>query len=685
MTRSSSIDRIRNLGIVAHVDAGKTTLTERVLLFTGRIRSAGEVHDGNTRTDSHPIEKRKGITILAAAVSCDWRDHRIQLIDTPGHVDFTIEVERSLRVLDGAVCVLDAVAGVEPQTETVWRQADRYRVPRVAFVNKLDRPGADFERCLRELHERLGARPVAIVWPLVVDQRLVGVVDLVEQRVLWWDDDDGDGSTYRVLGLDVVPAELSDNLQQARGRLIDACADEDDAILAAVIEGREVTAAQLRAALRQATIAARIVPVLGGSALANLGVQPLLDAVVDLLPSPADRGAVRSVDGGEERAPSRHQPVAALAFKVAFDEHGQLTFVRVYSGVLARGQTVVGSRSGRRFRVGRLVQLQADQRVEVDRLEAGEIGGLVGVPVASGETLSDPDRPIVLEAIATPEPVVRVAIEAVTRAERERLSFVLGRMIAADPSLRIETDADTGQTLLAGMGQLHLDIAVERMAAEHGIEVVTGQPLVAYRTTLEREVRRELRHVKQSGGPGQFAHVVLDVGPAAAGAGLVFEDRIRGGSVPRSYVAAVEHGVRSAMSDGLLGGHPVVDVRVVMVDGSTHPNDSSELAFTIAGALAFKAAAVDAGPVLLEPVMRLEVTCGEADVGAVVGDLARRRAQVLGLDVRGADRVVKAEVPLAESFGYAGALGGLTHGRGRFVLEPARYQPVPASARRAAV
>jgi elongation factor G len=680
MTRSSSIDRIRNLGIVAHVDAGKTTLTERVLLFTGRIRSAGEVHDGNTRTDSHPIEKRKGITILAAAVSCDWRDHRIQLIDTPGHVDFTIEVERSLRVLDGAVCVLDAVAGVEPQTETVWRQADRYRVPRIAFVNKLDRPGADFERCLRELHERLGARPVAIVWPLVVDQHLVGVVDLVEERVLWWDD--GDGSTYRVLGLDVVPAELSENLVAARGRLIDACADEDDAILAAVVDGRPVAPAALRAALRKATIASRIVPVLGGSALANLGVQPLLDAVVDLLPSPADRGAVRAVDGGDQRAPSRNEPVAALAFKVTFDEHGQLTFVRVYSGVLERGMTVVGSRSGRRLRVGRLVQLQADQRVEVDRLEAGEIGGLVGAPVASGETLSDPDRPIVLEAIATPDPVVRVAIEAVTRAERERLSFVLGRMIAADPSLRIETDADTGQTLLAGMGQLHLDIAVERMATEHGIEVATGQPRVAYRTTLERTVRRELRHVKQSGGPGQFAHVVLEVGPAAAGAGLVFADHIRGGSVPRSYVAAVEQGVRAAMSDGLLGGHPVVDVRVVLLDGSTHPNDSSELAFTIAGALAFKAAAVDAGPVLLEPVMRLEVTCGEADVGAVVGDLARRRAQVLGLDVRGGDRVVRAELPLAESFGYAGDLGGLTHGRGRFVLEPDRYQPVPASARR---
>jgi elongation factor G len=623
MTRSLPIERIRNIGVVAHVDAGKTTLTERILLFTGRIRSAGEVHDGNTRTDSHPIERRKGITILAAAVSCDWRGHRIHLIDTPGHVDFTIEVERSLRVLDGAVCVLDAVAGVEPQTETVWRQADRHRVPRIAFVNKLDRPGADFGRCVMELRERLGARAVPIVWPLIVDGRVVGVVDLIELRALRWDD--GDGSSYRVLGLDVVPAEVFDNCMQARERLLEVCADEDDAILAAVIDGREVAPSLVRAALRRATVTARVVPVLAGSALANLGVQPLLDAVVDLLPSPVDRGAIRAVDDDTERPPTRSAPVAALAFKVAFDDHGQLTFVRVYSGVLERGTTVVASHSGRQLRVGRLVQLQADQRIEVDRLLAGEIGGLVGALVGSGETLSDPDQPIALEAIATPDPVVRVAIEARTSADRERLSFVLGRLVAADPSLRIETDADTGQTLLAGMGQLHLDIAVERMATEHGVAVTTGQPRVAYRSTLARVVRRELRHVKQSGGPGQFAHVVLEVGPASPGAGFGFEDRIRGGSVPRSYVAAVENGVRAAMADGLLGGHPVVDVRVALLDGSTHPNDSSELAFHIAGALAFKAAAIDAGPVLLEPVMRLEVTCGEADVGAVVGDLARRR------------------------------------------------------------
>jgi len=679
MTRALSLEKIRNIGIIAHVDAGKTTLTERVLLYTGRIRAAGEVHHGNTHTDHDPIEKKKGITIMAAAVTCDWRGHRIHLIDTPGHVDFTIEVERSLRVLDGAVVVLDGVAGVEPQTETVWRQADRHRVPRLVFVNKLDRPGADYERCLREVADRLGGRPVAVTWPILDDGILVGVVDLVELRAITWADG-GDGRDFAVGD---VPDSLFDNLslRHARERLVEVCADEDPAILEALVEGRPLAPAALRAALRRATVAARIVPVLAGSAYRNRGVQPLLDAVVDLLPSPIDRGPVVAAEGGDDRPPSRSAPLAALAFKVVFDDHGQMTFVRVYSGVLARGMSVITSRTGRKLRVGRLVQLLADQRTEVDRLEAGEIGALLGAPIAGGETLADVDRPIALEAIAAPDPVVRVAVEAATSAERDRLGLALSRMVAADPSLRVETDADSGQTLLAGMGQLHLDIAVERLATEHGLAVVTGAPRVAYRSTLTRTVRRELRHVKQSGGPGQYAHVVVEIGPAPPGAGLVFEDRVRGGSIPRAFVPAVERGVRAAMADGLLGGHPVVDVAVALLDGSTHPKDSSELAFQIAGGLAFRAAAADAEPVLLEPVMRLEVTCGDDAVGAVVGDLGRRRGQVLGLDSRGAERVVRAEVPLAETFGYAGALSGLTHGRGRFVLEPCRYQPVPARAR----
>jgi elongation factor G len=666
MPRRFDIEQIRNIGIIAHVDAGKTTLTERVLFHTGRIHAIGEVHDATATTDSHPIEQRKGITILAAAVTCDWQGHRIHLIDTPGHVDFTIEVERSLRVLDGAVVVLDGVAGVEPQTETVWRQADRHRVPRIVFVNKLDRAGADFWRCVSDVRNRLRAQPVAVTVPLYDGDELVGVTDLVGQRELRWS---GDGPSVPV----VTEAVLSDNLRMAREQLLEACAEESPAVLEAIIDGREVSAQALWQALRAGTIAGRIVPVLAGSAYRHRGVEPLLDAVVALLPSPRDRG---QVDG----------ELAALGFKVVFDERGQLTFVRVYRGVLEKGMTVLASRAGRKLRVGRLVQLMADQRQEVSRLEAGEIGAIVGLPLAGGETICAPEAEVVLEAITAPEPVVRVAIEAATAADREKLGVALGRMVAADPSLRIESDAETGQTLLAGMGQLHLEIAKERLETEHRVAVTMGRPLVAYRSTVGRVVRRELRHVKQSGGPGQWAHVVIEVGPAERGAGVVFEDRIRGGAIPREYIRGVEAGVREAAADGLLGGHPVTDVRVVLVDGATHPNDSSELAFKIAGALAFRAAAADAEPCLLEPVMLLEVTCPDEHVGAVVGDLGRRGGQVLGLDVRegDGDRIVRAEVPLAQTFGYAGALSGLTHGRGRFVLEPLRYERVPTARARAA-
>jgi elongation factor G len=681
-SHSPELRKIRNLGIIAHVDAGKTTLTERVLLYTGRIHAAGEVHEGTTHTDSHVIERRKGITILAAAVTCDWDGHRLHLIDTPGHVDFTIEVERSLRVLDGAVVVLDAVAGVEPQTETVWRQADRHHVPRLVFVNKLDRPGAGLERCLVEVRERLGARPVAVNWPIFDGGdggdggELVGVVDLIEQRELRWHG--ADGTT--IVSTDVADS-LSDNLRSLRQRLVEACADHDVTLLEALVDGREVTPAAIRAALRRATLAGALVPVLAGSAYKRRGVQPLLDAVVADLPSPLDRGAVHDVASDATRAPALDAPLAALGFKVVFDDHGQMTFVRVYSGVLAKGMTVRASRSGRRFRVGRLVQLLADKREEVDRLEAGEIGAILGASLASGETLADPDQPITLEAIAAPEPVVRVALEPLTRDDREHLSLALARLTAADPSLRVESDAETGQTVLAGMGQLHLDIAVERLATEHGVDVRSGRPRVAYHTTLARRVRLEHRHVKQSGGPGQFAHVVLEVGPAAPGSGFAFEDRVRGGAVPRAFVSAVEDGVREAMAHGLLGGHPVVDVQVALLDGSTHPKDSSELAFKLAGQAAFRAAAAEAGAVLLEPVMRLEVVCPEAHVGTVVGDLGRRRGRVTDLGVRGPERVVAAEVPLAETFGYAGSLSGMTHGHGRFVLEPYRHEPVPAAAR----
>ncbi len=671
MSRRLDIERIRNLGIIAHVDAGKTTLTERVLFHTGRIHAPGEVHLGTAHTDSHELEQRRGITILAAAVTCDWRDHRIHLIDTPGHVDFTIEVERSLRVLDGAVVVLDGVAGVEPQTETVWRQADHHRVPRLVFVNKLDRVGADFDRCVREVRARLGARPVPITVPLVEDGALVGVIDLVERRAVRWA---GEGPSVPV---STPLASLSDNLQVARDLVLEVCADDDPAILAAIIDGHDVDAAALWRALRRATVAGRIVPVLAGSAYRYRGVEPLLDAVVALLPSPVDRGAIAG------RAPAASAALAALAFKVVYDDHGQLTFVRVYSGALAKGMTVLAARGGRRLRIGRLVQLMADERTEVDRLEAGEIGAIIGMPLASGETLCDPDAPVVLEAIRTPDPVVRVAVEAETASDREKLGVALGRMVGADPSLRLETNAETGQTLLAGMGQLHLEIAVERLASEHRVQVTTGRPLVAYRATLLRVARQTYRHAKQTGGPGQFAQIVLEVGPAERGAGVVFEDRIKGGAIPREFIRGVEAGARAAASDGVVDGYPIVDVRIALVDGLTHPNDSSELAFQIAGRFGFRAAAAEAGVAVLEPIMHLEVACPEAEVGAVVGDLGRRGGIVLGLDARGDERVVKAEVPLAATFGYAGALGGLTHGRGRFTLEPARYERVPEPRARA--
>jgi elongation factor G len=671
MSRRIDIERIRNIGIIAHVDAGKTTLTERVLFHTGRIHAMGEVHQGTTRTDHHPIEQRKGITIMAAAVTCDWRGHRIHLVDTPGHVDFTIEVERSLRVLDGAVVVLDGVAGVEPQTETVWRQADRHRVPRLVFVNKLDRRGADFRRCLDELRRRLNARPIAVTLPMFDGDELVGVVDVVRQHALVWH---GEGpSQYRS---EPVPASLFDIVNQAREQLLEACADADEHVLDAIVHGRSVAPELLDRALRQATVRGQIVPVLAGSAYRHRGVEPLLDAAAAYLPSPRDRGFVRGIDGGE-REPSLPAPLAALAFKVVFDDHGQMTFVRVYSGVLEKGMTVLAARAGRKLRVGRVVQLLADEREEVSRLEAGEIGAVLALPLAGGETLSSPDAPIVLESIVAPAPVMRVAVEAKTSADRARLGVALGRMVAADPSLHLESDADTGQTLLAGMGQLHLEIAVERLATEHGVSVTMGAPRVAYRSTLRRVVTRELRYVKQSGGPGQWAHVVIEVGPAARGAGFVFEDRVRGGAIPREYVAGVEKGVREAIDHGLLGGHAVVDVRVTLLDGATHSNDSSELAFKMAGSLAFRDAAADADPCLLEPLMLLEVSCPEDQIGTVVGDVMRRRGTVIGIEARGDERALRAEVPLAELFGYAGALSGLTHGRGRFTMEPARYEEVP--------
>lgn len=672
MTRSNTLSTLRNIGIIAHVDAGKTTLTERVLFYTGRIRQMGEVHHGTARMDHLPEEQDKGITITAAAVQCHWREHTLNLIDTPGHVDFTIEVERSLRVLDGAVCVLDAVAGVEPQTETVWRQADRHGVPRVVFVNKLDRAGARFDHCVTMVEERLGARPIVLTLPIGSEEDFVGVVDVLRRRALLWDQDE-DGTAYSV---HAIPEELEARAEAAHRMLREACADADDALVDAVLEGTEISDELLLAALRRGTAEGLFVPVLAGSAYKKRGVQPLLDAIVDLLPAPTDAGPVVAVDG-QERERSSTDTLSALVFKVAWHGFGQLSFVRIYSGVLEKGMTVKSSRRPRGVRVGRLVRLFAEHMDEVERASAGDIVAVIGSGYVTGETLADPARPLTLESVVAPPTVVRLAIEPEGNKDRDKMGRALRRALVADPSLRLTTDFETGQTLLNGMGQLHLEVTVARLRSEHGVAVNTGAPKVAYKATLRRSVEQEFEYKKQTGGPGQYAHVILRVAPAEPGAGLVFTDEVRGGAIPREYIPGVRKGVREAMDRGLFGGHMVVDVAVTLLDGSFHSNDSSEMAFKEAGRLAFAAAAKRADPVLLEPIARLEVTTPSAHMGAVIGDLSSLRGQILAMDPGEALGVVTAELPLAETFGYATRLSSSTHGRGSHTMELSRYAPVP--------
>lgn len=672
MTRSMTVSSLRNIGIIAHVDAGKTTLTERILFYTGRIRKMGEVHHGTARMDHLREEQDKGITITAAAVQCHWREHTLNLIDTPGHVDFTIEVERSLRVLDGAVCVLDAVAGVEPQTETVWRQADRHGVPRIVFVNKLDRAGARFEHCVAMVEERLGARPLVLTLPIGSERGFVGVVDVLRRRALVWDQDE-DGTDYSVRA---IPKDLEALTEQAHRALREACADVEDELVEAVLEGADISEEALLAALRRGTREGAFVPVLAGSAYKKRGVQPLLDAVVDLLPAPTDAGPVVAADG-QARERSRSERLSALVFKVAWHSFGQLSFVRVYSGVLEKGMTVKSSRRPRGVRVGRLVRLFADHTSELESVGAGDIVAIIGGSYVTGETLADPAHPLALESVVAPATVVRLAIEPSTSKDRDKMGRALRRLLIADPSLRLTADSETGQTLLGGMGQLHLEVTVARLRSEHGVAVTTGAPKVAYKATLRRSIEHELEYKKQTGGPGQYAHVVLRVAPAEPGAGLVFTDEIRGGVVPREYIPGVHEGVREAMDRGILGGHAVVDVAVTLLDGSFHSNDSSEMAFKEAGRLAFVAAAKRADPVVLEPVVRLEVTTPSAPMGAVMGDLSSRRGQILAMNPGEALSVVTAEVPLAETFGYATRLSSLTHGRGSHAMELSRYAPVP--------
>jgi len=679
MARKLPLDRTRNIGIMAHIDAGKTTTTERVLYYTGITYKIGEVHEGTATMDWMVQEQERGITITSAATTCFWREHRVNIIDTPGHVDFTIEVERSLRVLDGAVAVFCSVGGVEPQSETVWRQADKYRVPRIAFINKMDRVGADFFRGVSMIRDRLKANAVPLQLPVGAEEHFRGIVDLVGMKAFVWDEDSL-GARYRT---EEIPADLLATAEQYRGELLEAVADTDEGLLEKYLDGREITEDELRDAVRAATVSLKIVPVLCGSAFKNKGVQPLLDAVVDYLPAPTD---VPPVDGTnpvsgevESRTPSDDAPFSALAFKIMTDPFvGSLTFLRVYSGVLESGSYVFNSTKGKKERVGRLLKMHANKREEIKEVHAGDIAAAVGLrDSTTGDTLCEETRPIVLEAIEFPEPVISIAIEPKTKADQEKLGVSLQKLATEDPSFRVATDRETGQTLISGMGELHLEIIVDRLLREFKVDASVGKPQVAYKETVRRAATQETKFVRQTGGRGQYGHVVLRVEPRAPGAGFEFVDQIKGGVIPREYIPAVERGVRDATGAGPLAGYPIVDVKATLLDGSYHEVDSSEMAFKIAGSMAFKDALRKADAALLEPVMAVEVVVPEEFMGDVIGDLSSRRGKILGMDARGGAQVIAAQVPLAQMFGYATDLRSKTQGRATYTMQFSHYEPVP--------
>jgi elongation factor G len=675
ITRPTPLRNLRNIGVIAHVDAGKTTTTERILFHTGENHRIGEVHDGNTRMDFDPQERRRGITINSAAITVHWNGTQINLIDTPGHIDFNIEVNRSLRVLDGAVVVFDGVAGVEPQTETNWRLADRYRVPRIAFVNKLDRVGADFGRVVAMMGERLGVIALPLQLPIGAEGEFRGVVDLLRMRALVWDKDDA-SAPPRVAD---VPPELLDEARRARARLVEAVVDQDDAVLDAWLRGEDIAAETLVALLRKGTLAAAFVPVLAGSAFRNRGVEPLLDAVVAYLPRP---GEVTNEDGTSNADPDA--PFAALAFKVVADDHGAMTFVRVYRGRLARGASVFNATTGRNERVSRVYEVHADRHIEKDELVAGDIAAIVGLKdTLTGHTLTDRDHPLHLEEISVPDPVIDVAIEAKTQADQQGLAKALQSMLREDPSLKLRQDADSGQTILSGMGELQLEVSVEKLRTRYGVEVSVGRPQVAYRETIS--TGNEVHHVhrKQSGGPGQFAELTLRLAPLARGEGVRFVDESVGGAIPREYVPAIEAGIRRAAQVGVLAGFPTVDFEATVVDGGFHERDSSTLAFELAAAAAFREAAARATPQVLEPVMAVEVITPIEHLGDVIGDLHRRRGSVQGQAQRGNASVVTAQVPLKEMFGYIGHLRAMTSGRAQYSMQTSHYDVAPARERSA--
>lgn len=680
MPRTFPLEKVRNIGIMAHIDAGKTTTTERILFYTGRTHKLGEVHEGAATMDWMVQEQERGITITSAATTCQWKGHVINIIDTPGHVDFTVEVERSLRVLDGAVAVFCAKGGVEPQSETVWRQADKYGVPRIAYVNKMDIMGADFFNVIQMMKDRLGTKPVAIQLPIGKEDTFKGVIDLIKNEAIIYVDDLGTQAEETE-----VPEDMKDIVEEYRIHLIEAVAETDEELMMKYLEGEEFTEEEIKAALRKATISGELVPVVCGSSYKNKGVQLLLDAVVEYLPSPVDIPSVKGInpDSGEEdeRHASDDEPLSALAFKIMADPFvGKLAFVRVYSGVLTAGTYVLNSTKGKKERIGRLVKMHANHREDVEEIRAGDIGACVGLKeVITGDTLCDPDKPIILEKMEFPEPVISVAIEPKTKAGQEKMALALQKLAEEDPSFRTYTDQETGQTIIAGMGELHLEIIVDRLQREFKVECNVGKPQVAYKETVRKAVKAEGKFVRQSGGRGQYGHCWIELIPQERGKGYEFVNNIVGGVIPKEYIPAIDNGIQEAMLSGVVAGYPVIDVKVILFDGSYHEVDSSEMAFKIAGSMAFKNAMQKADPVLLEPIMKVEVVVPEEYMGDVIGDINSRRGRIEGMEPRGGAQVIRAYVPLAEMFGYATTLRSRTQGRGTYVMQFDHYEEVPAS------
>lgn len=689
MARTTPIERYRNIGIMAHIDAGKTTTTERVLYYTGVSHKLGEVHEGTAVMDWMEQEQERGITITSAATTCfwrgmdrDWPEHRINIIDTPGHVDFTIEVERSLRVLDGAMAVFCSVGGVEPQSETVWRQANKYGVPRLGFVNKMDRPGANFLRVVQQVKQRLGANPVPIQLPIGAEDKFEGVVDLVKMRAIYWKEEDK-GMTYEARE---IPDHMKQECKEWHEKMVEAAAEASEELMHKYLEGGELTVDEIKKGLRIRTVNNEIVPMLCGSAFKNKGVQAALDAVIEYLPSPADKPPVKGMADDKEstviyRKPSDAEHFSGLAFKIATDPFvGSLTYFRVYSGVLSAGDTIFNPLKDRRERIGRLLQMHANTRQEIKEVRAGDIAAAVGLKtMTTGDTLTNLDHVITLEKMEFPEPVISVAVEPKTKADQEKMSLALGKLAQEDPSFRVHTDEESGQTIISGMGELHLEIIVDRMKREFGVEANVGKPQVAYRETIRKLVEQEGRYIRQTGGRGQYGHVWIKLEPMEPGKGFEFENAIVGGAIPREYIPAVEKGIKEQLTNGVLAGYPVVDVKVILFDGSYHDVDSSEIAFKIAGSMAFKEGASKASPVLLEPIMKVEVVTPEDYMGDVVGDLNRRRGMVLGMDENPTGKIITAEVPLAEMFGYATSLRSLSQGRATYTMEFCKYLEAPAS------